>query len=272
MRRKKNLMDFSSNYVRILRKETFLAFRRETSMLKFPQEIVDMYKDLKPAHQKIYRIIRDTIFSGQIPSGEKFTEEGIAKALCISRTPVRSALSRLRSEGLLQNITKSNLGIREYSLQEKTDLIYLDSLLEGKAAYLAAERGVSQEDLSTLIEINDAIATYRDLPPSPTQLNVCGVRDLHMQFHLLIAKFSGNRFLYKEIVELRNIMRILRSELVYSKERRNDYADFIAPTHRQLIQAIQARCPEDAEIIVRYEISHGREIYADSSIDLGRGG
>lgn len=55
-------MDFSSNYVRILRKETFLAFRRETSMLKFPQEIVDMYKDLKPAHQKIYRIIRDTIF------------------------------------------------------------------------------------------------------------------------------------------------------------------------------------------------------------------
>lgn len=93
-----------------------------------------------------------------------------------------------------------------------------------------------------------------------------------MQFHLLIAKFSGNSFLYKEIVELRNIMRILRSELVYSKERRNDYADFIAPTHRQLIQAIQARCPEDAEIIVRYEISHGREIYADSSIDLGRGG
>lgn len=136
-------------------------------MLKFPQEIVDMYKDLKPAHQKIYRIIRDTIFSGQIPSGEKFTEEGIAKALGISRTPVRSALSRLRSEGLLQNITKSNLGIREYSLQEKTDLIYLDSLLEGKAAYLAAERGVSQEDLSTLIEINDAIATYRDLPPPP---------------------------------------------------------------------------------------------------------
>lgn len=238
-------------------------------MLQFPQEIVDMYRDFKPAHQKIYRIIRDTIFSGQIPSGEKFTEEGIAKALGSSRTPVRSALGRLRSEGLLQNITKSNLGIREYSLEEKEDLLFLDSLLEGKAAYLAAKRGLSEEDLSTLSEINDTIATYRELPPSPTQLNVCGVRDLHMQFHLLIAKFSGNRFLYKEIVELRNIMRILRSELVYTKQRRNDYADFIAPLHRELIEAIRSRSPQDAETILRYEISHAKEIYADSSIDLG---
>ena len=72
-------------------------------MIQFPQEIVDMYKDFKPAHLKIYRIVRDSIFSGQVPAGEKFTEEGLAKALGISRTPVRVALARLRNEGLLQN-------------------------------------------------------------------------------------------------------------------------------------------------------------------------
>lgn len=236
-------------------------------MLAFPQEIVDMYKDFKPAHLKIYRIIRDTIFSGQIPSGEKFTEEGIAKALGISRTPVRTALTRLRNEGLLQNITKSNLGIQEYSLKEKQDLLYLDALLEGKAAYLAALHGISEEDLSTLTEINETIATYRSLPSSPTQLNFCGVRDLHMQFHLLIAKYSDNSFLYKQIVELRNIMRTLKSELVHTEKHRGNYADFIAPIHRQLIEAIRLRCPEEAEVCIHYEIHHSREIYAESSID-----
>ena len=94
-----------------------------------------------------------------------------------------------------------------------------------------------------MTEINDAIATYTDLPDSSNQLNVYGVRDLHMQFHLLIAKFSGNQFLYKEIVELRNIMRILRSDLVYSSDRRGNYADFIAPLHQRIIGAIQRRSP-----------------------------
>ena len=238
-------------------------------MIQFPQEIVDMYKDFKPAHLKIYRIVRDSIFSGQVPAGEKFTEEGIAKALGISRTPVRVALARLRNEGLLQNITKSNLGIQDYSTKEKTDLLFLIEFQEGKAAYLAASQGISEDDLSTLTEINDAIATYTDLPDSSNQLNVYGVRDLHMQFHLLIAKFSGNQFLYKEIVELRNIMRILRSDLVYSSDRRGNYADFIAPLHQCIIGAIQRRSPEEAELYMRYEINHSKEIYANSAVDAG---
>lgn len=235
--------------------------------MKFPQEIVDVYKNYKPTHQKIYMIIRDSIFYGNIPSGEKFTEEAISKALGCSRTPVRTALTRLQNEGLLQNLTKNNIGIHEYSEKEKLDLIELDALLEGRAAYLAARNGVSGDDLDTLTEINDTIANYKDLTQNSQDLKDYGVRDLHMQFHLMIAKCSTNTFLYKEIISTRNIMRSLHSNLGHTKKHQGDFANIIAPAHEHIIDAIRNRKPEDAELYMRYEVTRAKFMYENSSLD-----
>lgn len=236
-------------------------------MIQFPQEIVEMYQDFKPAYEKVYRIIKDSLFSGFVTFDEKFTEEGIASSLNISRTPVRAALSRLRNEGILQNVTKSNIGIREYSKKEKMDLLFLDELLEGKAAYLAAKRNISPEDLSTLSELNDAIASYHVAEDTPSHMHMYGVRDLHLQFHLMIAKLSGNRFLYKKIVELRNIMRMHKSSLPYQEGYNDKYETIIAPLHSRVIEALETGNAEDAELFMRCDISESKIAYWDSEID-----
>lgn len=234
-------------------------------MIQFPEQIVEKYKDFKPAYQKVYLIIRDSIFYGEVTANEKFTEESVAEALHISRTPVRTALANLRNEGILQNVTKTKTGILEFTKKEKLDLLELNGLLEGRAAYLAAKHGVSEEDLATLVEINNAIGSYKVMPDS---LQESGVRDLQMQFHLLIAKLSGNRFLYKEIVETRNILRTLKSELVYTEERRGSYSSFIAPMQEKIIKAIRNREPEEAQLYMKLEVLHAKELYENSSVDL----
>lgn len=236
-------------------------------MLEFPQEIVDMYKDFKPAHVKIYRIIKDSLFSGKMHTQEKFTEQAVAQALGCSRTPVRTALARLHSEGLLQNLTKSNIGIQEYTEKEMMDLLTLDMLLEGQAAYQTALNGISDDDMDALLTLNHMIASYTNLDETVDASNY-GVRDLHMQFHLLIAKYADNRFLYKEIVSVRNIMRSLQSSAVYEDSKRHNYSDFVAPTHMKILQAIQDRDPQTAQLLMRYEISQSRDVYRTSHLDV----
>lgn len=237
-------------------------------MIQFPQDIIEMYRDFKPAYQKVYRIIKDSLFSDQVTLDAKFTEENISQALGVSRTPVRTALSRLRNEGILQNITKTNIGIREYSKKDKMDLLFLDEMLEGKAAYLAARRGISEEDLSTLLELNDAIASYLIADKSPTYMHMYGARDLHLQFHLMIAKLSGNRFMYKKIVELRNIMRMHKSDLPYQEGYKDKYSTTFAPLHHRIIEAIRCGNAEDAELFMRCDITSAKEAYWDSQIDI----
>ena len=233
-------------------------------MISFPPEIVEMYKDLKPAHNRVYRIIRDSIFSGKIKANEKFTEEAISKALGCSRTPVRTALSKLQSEGLLQHMTKKNIGYQEYSEKDKRDLITLDILLEAKSAELVAKKGLSEDELEMLNEINQMLYNHSTLGDSV--ISEFGVRDLHMQFHLLIAKYSGNRFLYKEIVNVRTLMRSFTSPKAHDDKHKDNYQTIIAPLHEKLLLAIQDHDSDLASLYMQYEISCAKDVYIQGSI------
>ncbi|SFB40024.1 DNA-binding transcriptional regulator, GntR family [Acetitomaculum ruminis DSM 5522] len=228
-------------------------------MIEFPTEIVEMYKELKPAHKRVYRIIRDSIFLGKIKSNEKFTEEAISTALGCSRTPVRSALLKLQSEGLLRHMTKTNIGYQEYSNKDKNDLLELDIFLEGKAVELVAAKGLKEEEFNMLNEVNQMLFDHQTLEESV--ISEYDVRDLHMQFHLLIAKYSGNKFLYKEIVSLRTMMRSFTSLKARDNDHRNNFKSVIAPLHQELLTAIKEGDSEKASIIMRYEISKAKDVY-----------
>ena len=169
-------------------------------MLEFPEEILKMYANTKPAYKKVYNILRATILSGQTVAMERLTEVGVAEALGISRTPVRTALVQLKNEGILDMVSKRGLGIKQLSKSDKESLMYLDEILESTAAYLAASNR-SAEDLETLLEVKRNIEKLA-FKVQEGDVVMKALRDLHLQFHLMIAKMSGNRFLYKEVVEL----------------------------------------------------------------------
>ena len=55
-----------------------------------------------PLAERVYAGIRDMIHSAAFQPGERLTEDGLAKRLAVSRTPVREALFRLESVGLVE--------------------------------------------------------------------------------------------------------------------------------------------------------------------------
>ena len=87
--------------------------------------------------------LRELIVGGEVKAGERIAELAMVERLAMSRTPIRTALVRLQEEGLLEALPSGGFMVREFSEADIRDAIELRGTLEGLAARLAAERGVT---------------------------------------------------------------------------------------------------------------------------------
>jgi DNA-binding GntR family transcriptional regulator len=88
--------------------------------------------------------LRTAILAGQFQPGERLHEVKLTTLLGVSRTPVRAALQKLASEGLLDYTPNRGYTLREFSLGEVINAYEVRAVLEGLAARLSAERGLSE--------------------------------------------------------------------------------------------------------------------------------
>jgi DNA-binding GntR family transcriptional regulator len=89
----------------------------------------------------VYRQIFDAVVSGQIPPGERLVQEVLAEEMDVSRTPVREALLRLETEGILEASERGGFLVRSLDLDEVRATYELRAAVEGYSARLVAERG-----------------------------------------------------------------------------------------------------------------------------------
>lgn len=114
---------------------------------------------------RVYDHLRDLIVWGRLAPGSRIVENDIAVHLDVSRTPIRSALHRLRQEGYIvpSGRRKENrLVIAPLTQNDARELFDLVGMVEGLAAGAAAalppeERGALGDDLTALnAELNEA--------------------------------------------------------------------------------------------------------------------
>ena len=94
--------------------------------------------------------LRIMILEGDYRPGTHLQEVPVAQAMGVSRTPVRAAFAILEREGLLCYAPKRGFSVRIFGLEEIADKFIVRSVLEGAAAGLCAQRGLSEEHLSRL--------------------------------------------------------------------------------------------------------------------------
>jgi len=89
-----------------------------------------------------YRKLRDLIIRGGLAPGKRLVETELAERLGMSRTPVRSALQRLRQEGYVERVedaTRSGNVVTPLRQEDARELLYILGMLEALAARRCAE-------------------------------------------------------------------------------------------------------------------------------------
>lgn len=142
--------------------------------------------------------LRDLILSGEFEPGRRLAEQQLAERLGASRTPVRAALVTLEQEGLVETNETGGYLMRQFTSREVADAIVVRGHLEGLAARLVAEHGLTRQlalDLEGCLAEGDAA-----LAPHPlTVQDYARYAAMNDRFHSLILEASGNRALQRAV-------------------------------------------------------------------------
>ena len=107
---------------------------------------------------RVYHQLRDNIGSHQIRPGERLQEVSLAAQLGVSRTPVREALARLESEGMIA-VEGRGFVVPELTDADIDEIYQLRFLLEPAAISSAVAEVGSAADLASMsAAIEDAMA------------------------------------------------------------------------------------------------------------------
>lgn len=135
--------------------------------------------------------LRQMIISGELAPGSRIAEIPLAKQLGVSRTPVRLAFRVLEQEGLIEKEGRRGYSIRRVDEKEIRDAVEVRGALEGLAARLVAERGLSEEGRAVLVDClrkGEAIFEKGKL----TEEDMATYHDINMVFHQTLLDLADN--------------------------------------------------------------------------------
>jgi GntR family transcriptional regulator of vanillate catabolism len=142
--------------------------------------------------------LRDLILRGEFEPGQRLAEQQLAERLGASRTPVRAALVTLEQEGLVEANETGKYLVRQFTPREVADAIAVRGHLEGMAARLVAEHGLSRQLQAEL----QACLDEGDLALAATPLDYesyAAYAVVNDRFHALVLEASGNRALQRAV-------------------------------------------------------------------------
>jgi DNA-binding GntR family transcriptional regulator len=133
------------------------------------------------AYTFVYRVLREAILNGTLQGGTRLAQNGIAARLGVSTTPVREALHKLRSEGLIDSGPGRRYVVHNLSLEEWQGIVALKRLLEPYSLSLAAQR-VDAQTLAALEKVHGQMTQEE---------NTAKYVDLNREFHHICREAAG---------------------------------------------------------------------------------
>lgn len=213
--------------------------------------------------ERVIAELRRRILAKELSPGERITELHFSSELGVSRTPLRLALVELERQGLVQQAGKRGFCIRHVTLEEVAQAIDVRGVLEGMAARLLAEEGVSK---ALLQKLKDGLQQGRQLIDEAalqhSDLNTAKWAAMNASFHQLILRASGNQVLISTLEHVFKSPLASPEALGFSGHSTDLELSFIerAQTdHEDLVAAIEAHEGTRAEALMREHAKRSRD-------------
>ena len=144
--------------------------------------------DHRTLWQRVHEHLREEIISGRLAPGTELQEVALARSLGVSRGPVREALGRLATEGLVAIRPRRGAVVRALSNEEFIEAYQVREALEMMAVRLAVPR-LTAEDLVAMERLIDEMASRCEAE------DVQGFFEANTAFHQRFFEVAGNRML-----------------------------------------------------------------------------
>lgn len=196
---------------------------------------------------RVYAKLREEILRVELPPGSPLDEVGLSERFDMSRSPIREALVRLSSEGLVVILPNRSTIVSPMDIQRIPEFLDALDLLQRAVTRLAALRR-SEADLQQILEmqavyeekVGHSIRTGDSLP----------MIESNYDFHMAIAHAGHNKYfadLYRKLLE--EGRRMLHFHFEYQALDPDISVEKMAREHTLMVDAIAARDAAQAEYI-----------------------
>jgi len=184
----------------------------------------------------VQRELERRILSGELAPGDKLSEEFIAAQFNVSRGPVREAFRALESGGLVRIEKNRGVFVRQVSLAEADEIYEVRAGLDELIGRLLAAR-IQPGQLAQLREL------LKKMQQAARARSVEQYYPLNVQFHDLLAEFTGNGTLLAHYRRLVNELHLYRRETL---ARGQDSFPISTREHAAIVDALARRDGEAA--------------------------
>ena len=191
--------------------------------------------------ESAYELVREQVLRGDLVPGAVIAQATLARELGISTTPLREALRRLMTEGLVELDAHRDARVTRLTAEEARDLIEIRRSLDPLAAALAAERR-TREDLALIRSTAAELLPLRTDPDTAELLT-------HRRFHAAIYSASHNQMLVQTLDGLWDKADRYR-RLALENGRTEEDLDRTHTEHRALVEAIAAGDSDTAAAVM----------------------
>lgn len=203
-----------------------------------------------------YEHILREVHTGALKPGDKIVIERITRKLNIGRTPVREAVKQLASEGILTLDPYKSPRVREISLDDVRDIYEVRKIIEPRAAVLALDH-FSPTDVTSLRRLCD------EAHEAVSHGRIEEYITLNKDFHFLIYKRSGNKWLLKYIQLLWYFARWVNVPTLFDQSITQKYL----ASHAAICEAIERK---DAAALEAACVAHLHDALVSTLRELSR--
>lgn len=210
-----------------------------------------------------HELLRREIISGILAPDEGLKQAHIAARLGLSLAPVREALQRLESEGLVVSHRHRGYFVSALDPAEIDDIFEMRIWIEGRTSYHSTMRR-TEEDIAHL----ERLVAEMEASSDPQTADLGRWSALNREFHLSLFQIGGRQQLAKIAITLLDAV----ERYVWIDYASGDGLKAAQLEHRQILQAFKSRDAAMVRALSQEHCQHTRQRLIDSLKHLDRSG